>query len=203
MFKHRIPPFLPLLMSSLTWRVQTGDKVLYLTFDDGPHPDITPWVLGQLKEYNARASFFCVGENVATFPEVYRSVLEQGHVTGNHTYNHLNGWKTENDRYYSNVEACAEYVQSSLFRPPYGRISLRQIRHLQQQGYRIVMWDVLTRDYESTLDVRLAIDDCIRVIRPGSVIVMHDSEKASAQLRQLLPALLSHFSHLGYRFEHL
>lgn len=203
MFKHTIPFFLPLIMPSLTWKVKTKDKVLFFTFDDGPHPTITPWVLGQLKQYNAKATFFCVGENAATYQDTYRSVLEQGHATGNHTYNHLKGWVTPDETYYANIDQCAAVVKSNLFRPPYGRISLKQIREVKRKGYQIVMWDVLTCDYEKTLNVQKAIADCIKAISPGSVIVMHDSEKAEAQLKQLLPALLQHFSTQGYTFAHL
>jgi peptidoglycan/xylan/chitin deacetylase (PgdA/CDA1 family) len=129
--------------------------------------------------------------------------LEQGHVTGNHTYNHLKGWSTANDHYYANVDRCATVVKSQLFRPPYGRITPKQIKVLQQKGYRIVMWDVLTCDYESTLDVEAAIRNCISAISEGSVIVLHDSEKAEKQLKQLLPALLKHFSARGFTFAHL
>jgi len=203
MFKHTIPFFLPLIMPSLTWKVKTKDKVLFFTFDDGPHPTITPWVLGQLKQYNAKATFFCVGENAATYPDTYRSVLEQGHATGNHTYNHLKGWTTPDKTYYANIDRCAAVVKSHLFRPPYGRISLKQIREVKRKGYQIVMWDVLTCDYEKTLNVQQAIADCIKAISPGSVIVFHDSEKAEARLRQILPALLQHFSAKGYTFAHL
>jgi peptidoglycan/xylan/chitin deacetylase (PgdA/CDA1 family) len=203
MFKHTIPFFLPLIIPSLTWKVKTKDKVLFFTFDDGPHPTITPWVLNELKQYNAKATFFCVGENVTAYPDTYRSVLEQGHATGNHTYNHLKGWTTANDLYYANIDKCAAVVQSKLFRPPYGRISLNQIKAVKQKGYQIVMWDVLTCDYEKTLDVPKAINDCIKAISEGSVIVLHDSEKAEAQLKTILPALLKHFSAKGFTFAHL
>lgn len=203
MFKHTIPFFLPLILPSLTWKVKTNDKVLYFTFDDGPHPTVTPWVLELLRRYNAKATFFCVGENVARYPGIYSSITSEGHAAGNHTYNHLKGWQTDNNTYSDNIDRCAALVKSDLFRPPYGRISLRQIRAVHKKGYRIVMWNILTRDYDRMLDVARAIDDCARSVTKGSVIVFHDSEKAEAQLKIMLPALLEYFSAKGFIFAHL
>lgn len=203
MFKHTLPSFLPLMIPSLTWKVQTNDKVVYLTFDDGPHPEITHWVLQTLEEYNAKATFFCVGENVTRFPGTYHSILNHGHTTGNHTYNHLKGWTTPNQRYYENVSRCATLVKSKLFRPPYGRISPLQIRALKKQGYRIVMWDILTCDFDATIDIQKALDTTVKAAQKGSIIVFHDSEKAKKQLQQLLPEVLKQLSERGFTFKQL
>jgi peptidoglycan-N-acetylglucosamine deacetylase len=203
MFKHTLPSFLPLLIPSLTWKVQTTDKVVFLTFDDGPHPEITPWVLQTLNVYNAKATFFCVGENVTKFPGTYHSILMQGHATGNHTYNHVKGWTTANSRYYENVSRCATVVKSKLFRPPYGRIGPLQIGFLRKQGYTIVMWDILTCDFDASVDVQKAIDVTVQSAREGSVIVFHDSEKARNQLYKILPEVLRRLSEKGFTFKQL
>jgi peptidoglycan/xylan/chitin deacetylase (PgdA/CDA1 family) len=203
MFKHTIPFFLPLIIPSLTWKVQTNDKTVFLTFDDGPHPDITPWVLDQLSGYNAQATFFCVGANVSKYPQTYQQVLDRGHAVGNHTYNHLSGWSHSQNAYFDNIAACAAVVKSNLFRPPYGRIVPWQISRIREKGYKIIMWDILTRDYESTLVVNDALSATVKHTKPGSVIVFHDSLKASAQLKQLLPQVLQQLSAKGYQFKSL
>lgn len=203
MFKHTIPFFLPLIIPSLTWKVQTNDKTVFLTFDDGPHPEITPWVLDELERYNAKATFFCVGHNVTKHPETYRQVLDRGHAVGNHTYNHLSGWSHSQNAYFNNIDACAEVVQSNLFRPPYGRIVPWQIAAIQQKGYKIIMWDILTCDYESSLDINRALATTVRNTQPGSILVFHDSIKAEAQLKQLLPQVLQQLSDKGYQFKSL
>lgn len=203
MFKHTLPSFLHFMIPSLTWKVQTNDKVVFLTFDDGPHPEITPWVLQTLSAYNAKATFFCVGENVTKFPETYHAILTQGHATGNHTYNHLKGWITPNQQYYDNISRCATVVKSKLFRPPYGRIGPLQIKALQNQGYQIVMWDILTRDYDAGVDVLQAIETTVKVAQKGSVIVFHDSERAKKQLQQILPEVLKQLSEKGFTFKYL
>jgi peptidoglycan/xylan/chitin deacetylase (PgdA/CDA1 family) len=187
------------LMPSLTWKVKTHDKKIYLTFDDGPHPTITPWVLQTLAQYHAKATFFCVGDNVRKFPETYAQILQAGHRTGNHTFNHLNGWRTKNRLYYENIEMAASFIKSNLFRPPYGRITATQSRALKK-NYQIVMWDVLTRDFDKNLNVKVALDNCIRLTEEGSIVVFHDSEKAAANMMRMLPSMLSHFSKKGFTF---
>jgi peptidoglycan/xylan/chitin deacetylase (PgdA/CDA1 family) len=203
MFKHTIPFFLPLIIPSLTWKVQTNDKVVFLTFDDGPHPDITPWVLGELSRFNARATFFCVGRNVVQYPETYRQVLAGGHAVGNHTFDHLSGWSHSQNAYFSNIDACARVVSSKLFRPPYGRIVPWQISSIRQKGYEIIMWDILTRDYDAGVDIGQSVKATVQNTKPGSVIVFHDSVKAANQLRQLLPQVLQQLSAKGYHFKSL
>jgi peptidoglycan/xylan/chitin deacetylase (PgdA/CDA1 family) len=197
--------------SSLIWRMPAsaaspasqGVKTLYLTFDDGPHPFATPFVLGELQKYNARATFFCIGKNVKEYPQIYRSVLLAGHRVGNHTYDHLNGWKTDDGRYLDNIRAAAQLIDSNLFRPPYGRIKRFQSRLLSTgaKPFSIIMWDVLSADFDTSLTGERCAENVIRYAQHGSIVVFHDSEKAFDRLRRALPAVLEHFSQLGYRFE--
>jgi len=190
------------IFGSLVWNIQTTDPVIFLTFDDGPIPVVTPWVLEQLAAFRARATFFCVGDNVEKHPAIYQSILDSGHATGNHTHHHLNGLKTPNEKYYADIEACSKVVHSGLFRPPYGRLSLSQIRHLKSQ-YSIVMWDVLSKDYKPGSS---GVDCLRRVTRnagPGSIIVFHDSLKAKDRLEYTLPKVLEHFHSRGFAFESL
>jgi peptidoglycan/xylan/chitin deacetylase (PgdA/CDA1 family) len=188
------------LSTSLTWRMPSKEKVLYLTFDDGPIPVITPWVMEQLKIYNAVGTFFCVGNNVRKHPEIYRQLLANGHRTGNHTDQHTNGWYSFNREYFLDVAKCSRVVKSNLFRPPYGKIRPTQIARLSKQ-YRIIMWDVLSKDYDQFLSSEEVVDRVLSHARPGSVVVFHDSIKAEKHLRFALPRVLEHFSGLGYRFE--
>jgi peptidoglycan-N-acetylglucosamine deacetylase len=197
-----IPSFLRIFYPSLIWKMPEGNKKLYLTFDDGPHPEITVKVLDLLKKFNAKATFFCVGENVVRFPEVYQSVLENGHLTGNHCYNHLNGWKTNLGVYYENVNLCRKYVDSKWFRPPYGRITPSQIQTLKKE-FNIVMWTVLSYDFDAETNPSQCIDYVLSNASDGSIIVFHDSKKASRNLFPALEATLSHFSQSGYSFERL
>ncbi len=191
--------FLQNIFPSLTWQIPSTKPVIYLTFDDGPIPEVTPWVLDQLKQYDAQATFFCIGDNVRKHPDVMKLVIEFGHSTGNHTMHHLNGFMTQNKNYFKDVEECKKYVHSDLFRPPYGKIRLSQIRRLKSE-FRIVMWDVLSKDY----DVNMTGEQCFERIRkstkPGSIIVFHDSLKAEKRLRFALPETLKYFSERGYSF---
>ncbi len=201
-FAHA-PWWLKKCYPGLVWDIPSRDKVLYLSFDDGPHPEITPFVLDELGKYGAKATFFCIGKNVESFPQVYKRILEEGHRVGNHTHDHLNGWKTPDKKYLENIGQAAKWIDSDLFRPPYGRISGFQSACLRSAplSYKIVMWGVLSGDF----DLSLSSDKCARnVIKnagPGSIVVFHDSEKAFGRLRESLPAVLEHFSKLGYRFD--
>ena len=188
--------------SSLIWRMPGGANTLYLTFDDGPHPTATPWVLDELQKYNARATFFCIGKNVKEYPQIYRRILLGGHRTGNHTQNHLNGWKTDDARYLDNIHEAAQLIDSNLFRPPYGRIGKFQTKLLEEspRAYKIIMWDVLSADFDRGLTGERCARNVIRYAQPGSIVVFHDSEKAFDRLRRALPAVLENFSGLGYRF---
>lgn len=197
------PWWLKTLYRNLVWQIPTREKVLYLSFDDGPHPVATPFVLDMLKKYDARATFFCIGKNVEAYPQLYRRTLLENHRVGNHTYDHFNGWKVDDRRYVENIRDAARVIDSDLFRPPYGRINAFQSSLLRSAPfhYKIIMWQVLSADF----DRALTADQCARYVtrhaRPGSIVVFHDSEKAFDRLRGALPTVLEHFSGLGYRFE--
>ena len=188
--------------SGLVWDIPATEKILYLSFDDGPHPVATPFVLDELQKYEAKASFFCIGKNVEQYPKIYRRILEEGHRVGNHTHNHFNGWKVSDKKYFENIGQAAKYIDSDLFRPPYGKITKFQASLLQAPPYKytIVMWDVLSADFDRSLTAEQCARNVIRHARPGSIIVFHDSEKAFDRLRGALPVVLQHFSGLGYRF---
>jgi peptidoglycan/xylan/chitin deacetylase (PgdA/CDA1 family) len=202
MFKHTIPSIFPLIAPNVTWKVKTYEKVLYLTFDDGPHPTITPLVLSILDEYNAKATFFCVGENVTKYPDIFNQILSKGHAVGNHTYNHIKGWQTSNADYHNNIKKAAEVIPSNLFRPPYGRIKPSQIKLLKDH-YRIIMWSILTRDYEKNLNPHHTLKQLNKLIKSGDVIVYHDSEKAQQNMLIMLKGMLQHFQQLQYTFKAL
>ena len=175
-------------------------KKLYITFDDGPIPEVTPQVLEILKRYDAKATFFCVGDNVRKYPQVYKRVLDEGHSTGNHSFSHLNGSKTDDATWYADIELCTQYVQTSLFRPPHGRITYKQVKKLQKK-FRIIMWSVLTGDYNHSLTKEMVLDFALKYSKSGSIIVFHDSLKAQERMLFALPRVLEHFSKLGYSFE--
>ena len=202
MYLVKTPDFIQNLFPNFTWRIPTLEKVIYLTFDDGPIPEVTPWVLNQLAKYDAKATFFCVGENVKKHQDVFQEVLQQGHSVGNHTYNHLNGWGADNLPYFHNIRHCARLVDSSLFRPPYGRLMPKQAQFLQRH-YRIIMWDVLSGDFDLNISKEQCLQNVIKKTKPGSIIVFHDSLKAQAKLQYVLPKVLEYYSQQGFRFEAL
>jgi len=202
MYLVKTPKFIPNLFPNFTWKIPTHEKVLYLTFDDGPVPEVTPWVLDQLKAYHAKATFFCVGENVQKHPDIFQRVVENGHTIGSHTFNHMNGWTADNVPYFHNVRYGAQVVGSTLFRPPYGRIKRKQAQFLLRH-YRIVMWDVLSGDFDTDLDGRQVAQNVIKNAKKGSIVVFHDSLKSLRNLRKALPVVLDHFAEKGYRFEGL
>ncbi len=175
---------------------------MYLTFDDGPIPEVTDWVLDTLKSHEALATFFCIGDNVRKHPTIFDRSKTEGHSVGNHTYNHLNGWKNEDTRYLENVQLCAQEMATptTLFRPPYGRIKRSQARVLRLK-HRIVMWDVLSGDFSLNLSPERCLAQTIRYGRPGSIVLFHDSHKARRNLEYALPRTLDHFGHLGYEFK--
>jgi len=192
-----------MLYRGLVWRVPTAEKVLYLSFDDGPHPVATPFVLDELGKYGAKGTFFCIGKNVEAHPEIYRRILMEGHRVGNHTQDHLNGWKVDDRRYLENIRAAARRIDSNLFRPPYGRIGALQSLVLRSApfNYSIIMWDVLSADFDLALTGERCARNVIRDGRPGSIVVFHDSGKAFERLRVALPMVLKKFAGEGYRFE--
>lgn len=181
------------------------EKVLYLTFDDGPHPVITPFVLQELARFSARATFFCIGKNVVAHPEIYRQLIAGGHAVGNHTFHHLKGSKTDVKQYVADIKKATDHIQSSLFRPPYGRITKAQARAvpsaLGRADAKIIMWDVLSADFDQKISPQRCLENVLRNGRPGSIIVFHDSEKAWPNLHHALPRVLAYFASAGYRFE--
>ncbi|MFI5149513.1 MAG: polysaccharide deacetylase family protein [Bacteroidia bacterium] len=199
MYLVRPPLLLKKFYPSMLWRVETTEKALYLTFDDGPHPEITPWVLNELKKAGARAVFFCVGDNIERYPELYQQILAEGHLCGNHTQNHLNGWESDSAAYLRNVAHCARQVQTPFFRPPYGRLKKTQAVRISKH-YRIVMWDVLSGDFDRNTSAEKCLENCIQYSRPGSIVVFHDSLKARKNLFAVLPEYLEEMKNRGYSF---
>ncbi len=200
MYLVRPPYLLKKFSPSSLWRLKTDKKEIILSFDDGPHPVITPWVLDQLRDGGAKAIFFCVGENVQRYPEVYARILAEGHLTGNHTHNHINGWNSDSKKYLDNIAACAVEVKSLFFRPPYGRLKKSQSRRLRQLNYRIVMWDVLSGDFDRNTSPEKCLEHVLRYSREGSVVVFHDSEKAKENLYYTLPKYLAEIKRRGFGF---
>lgn len=204
----KTPGLLKSMYPSCTWNFSSDSEVMYFTFDDGPHPVATPFVLDVLKQFNARATFFCIGKNVVAYPDIYKRILNEGHKVGNHTFNHLNGWKTPDQEYIRNIGEARKYIDSNLFRPPYGRITKFQIRLLtasenlkQKTVFRIIMWDVLSGDF----DIASTADKCVKNVtsnaKAGSIVVFHDSEKAMPRMQKALTDSLKYFSEKGFRFD--
>ena len=197
------------------WAFSISEKKVYLTFDDGPHPEITPWVLDLLKTHNAKATFFCIGDNVAKHPEVFRRIIEEGHTVGNHTYHHLNGWKTATETYLNDVRKTQESfknhgvtggsskIKNALFRPPYGKMTGQQAKLLQKQGYDIVMWHLISYDFDHSLSEEKCLNNVLNNFRNGSIVIFHDSLKAEKNLRYALPRVLEHMRAEGYTLARL
>lgn len=186
-------------MPSAVWRKCATEKKLYLTFDDGPIPELTPWVLDILKQHSIKATFFCVGDNVNKHPELYARILNEGHSVGNHTYNHVNGWNTDTNEYLENTEKCAQLVKSKLFRPPYGKLKPTQIKRITA-NYSIIMWDILSGDYDKNITPERCLLNVINNIRNGSIIVFHDNIKAKDNLQYTLPKFIEYALEKGYDF---
>jgi peptidoglycan/xylan/chitin deacetylase (PgdA/CDA1 family) len=199
MYLAKTPAWLQKLYPSLTWRMPSEEKELFLTFDDGPHQTITPFVLDVLKQYDAKATFFCLGKNVTENKGVYKRLLKEGHAVGNHTFSHLNGWKVSDEMYINDVIKARKMIDSKLFRPPYGRIGRFQIQQLKKV-FNIIMWDVLSADFDTKISPQQCLKNAISGAKPGSIIVFHDSEKAFSRLEYVLPKALNHFREMGYNF---
>lgn len=207
MIPYKTPFFLPLFYPCLTWRIPTANKELYLTFDDGPVNGPTEFVLSELSRAKAQATFFCIGDNIRKHPAVFRQLLESDHTIGNHTFNHLNGWTTKTADYLHNVMRFEEEVKNAdkhtktttLFRPPYGKITRSQIRSLKR--YNIIMWDVLSHDYNKNILAEVCLRKTIKATQKGSILVFHDSFKAEKNLVYVLPRLIDHFAEQGYTFK--
>lgn len=178
---------------------------VYLTFDDGPHPEITPWVISELKKYNAEATFFCIGKNVKQYPHIYKQILDEEHATGNHTQNHINGWKSSDEDYIKDISEAALHIKSNLFRPPYGRIKKSQAASIAEamknKTAKIIMWDVLSGDFDRSILPENCLENVLKNTTPGSIVVFHDSEKAYNNLVNSLPKVMQHFSKKGCLFK--
>ncbi len=209
MYFVKTPWLLKKVYPNFIWHIPTKEKVLYLTFDDGPHETATPFVLDELKKYNAKATFFCIGKNVVNHPAIYRRILEEGHAAGNHTYNHMNGWKSDDTAYINDIIEAAKHIDSRLFRPPYGRIKKFQANILQRQNkpvhklFSIIMWDVLSGDFDINLTPQKCLQNVINNAEAGSVIVFHDSTKAWSRMSYALPKVLNYFSEKEFVFKSL
>ncbi len=186
------------------------EKTLYITFDDGPTPVVTEQILAILKQYNAKATFFCIGKNVEKNPSIFDRIIKEEHAVGNHTYNHLKGWKTSNQTYIDDVKKTQDLINSEfktqnskLFRPPYGKIKSSQAKHLRKLGYKIIMWDVLSYDWESHLPPEKVLNNTVNNAKSGSIIVFHDSIKASKNVLYTLPKMLNYFNEKGFVFKKL
>ena len=201
-------PLLSALYPDCLWKVKEESKVIYLTFDDGPIPEITPWVLDCLQEHQAKATFFCIGKNVEAHPDIFKRIVDEGHAVGNHTFDHLNGWKTNNEAYFDNIAQCDATLakhgvaSGALFRPPYGKLTPAQYLQLKKI-YKIIMWDVLSFDFDLSVTQEKVLDNVLQHTEPGSIIVMHDSLKAMDKVRYALPKLFTHFTPLGFQFKTL
>jgi peptidoglycan-N-acetylglucosamine deacetylase len=200
MIIEQLPIFFRGVYRKVTWRKDSQLKNIYLTFDDGPIPEVTPWVLDILDTYGIKATFFCVAENVWRYPKIYQEILQRGHRTGNHTYNHLRGFFTGTKRYLQNVEKAAGFVQSDLFRPPHGELRTPQYFRLRKK-YQIIQWDVITRDYNPDLTGEQVLGIVKKYARNGSIIVFHDSIKAQRNMRYAMPKAIEFLLEQGYAFE--
>ncbi len=199
----KAPWWLKKIYPDRIWQMPDAEKVIYLTFDDGPHPAATPFVLEQLNKFNAKATFFCIGKNVLEHFDVYERLINEGHAVGNHTHNHLNGWKTNDASYIENIKEAKKYIDSNLFRPPYGRITKFQSSVLgnSDPDLKIIMWSVLSGDFDKELTPRKCLENVLKKSGSGSIIVFHDSEKAFDKLKYVLPETLLYFSEKGYKFK--
>ncbi len=204
----KTPNWIKKLYKNCVWDIATNEKLLYITFDDGPHPTITPFILNELKKYKAKATFFCIGENVKKFPETYQQIINEGHTVGNHTMHHINGWKNTDENYLNDITEATHLINSNLFRPPYGRITKTQIQRINNQQLSIIhyplsiiMWNILAGDWEQSLKPEKCFNQIKNNIYPGAIVVFHDSNKAFDRMSYAFPKLLEHATALGYTFE--
>ncbi len=203
MYLVKTPWVLKKIFPNYFWDMFNGESKIYLSFDDGPHPIATPFVLDVLKEYNAKATFFCIGKNVELYRDIYQRIIDEGHSVGNHTQNHLNGWKSKDEDYLADINKANKTIDSNLYRPPYGKITGFQAKVLQKMGYKIVMWDVLSGDFDIKLSKENCADNVILQAKSGSIIVFHDSQKAWERLVFALPKVLKNFAEKGFEFDRI
>lgn len=197
------------IFSNFVWSIPNNENIIYLTFDDGPTPEITEWVLQELKKHEAKATFFCIGNNIEKYPTIFEKIIHNGHAIGNHTFNHLNGWKTNTEEYLKNVNLCEKQIiqstiknqKSKIFRPPYGKIKGLQSKKLRQLGYKIIMWDVLSADFDIMISPEKCVQNVLENTESGSIIVFHDSVKAFPNLEYTLPKILKVLTEKGFVFE--
>jgi len=195
----KTPKFVHRLFPKRVWAFPNSKNSVYLTFDDGPIPIVTPWVIKVLKQYKSKATFFCIGDNVTKHENIFQQIIEEGHSIGNHTYNHLNGWSTKTKDYINNCEKCEDNLNrvkdyksksNPLFRPPFGKLTLKQSKTLQERGFHIIMWDVLSADFDAKISNKKCLENVLKNIQPGSIVVFHDSLKSYDKLRYVLPKVL-------------
>ncbi len=191
------PKIASVIFKDVIWQMPKTSQKVYLTFDDGPTPDVTSWVISILEKYNAKATFFCVGNNADKYPEIIKEIIKAGHTIGNHTNNHLNGWKTNNENYFRDIEIANKLLDTNIFRPPYGRIKPSQIKYLKNY-YKIIMWNVLSGDYNKKLSSKQCIDNVINNIEAGSIVVFHDSRKSEKKLKIILPEVMDFINDKGF-----
>lgn len=205
-------PLIKKIFSNYIWDLPNTEKKIYLTFDDGPTPEITEWVLEELKKHQAKATFFCIGKNIEKYPSIFSRTINEGHLVGNHTFNHLNGWKNSTDNYIDNVKMCQTLSDTNysyklqaehckLFRPPYGKIKTAQSEKLRQLGYKIIMWDVLSADFDQTVTPEKCLENVLSNVKTGSIIVFHDSVKAFRNLKYTLPKSIEILKKRGFVFD--
>ncbi len=191
-----------LYKQNLIWEIHSKEKNIYLTFDDGPNHETSIWILKTLDNFDAKASFFCVGNNIKKNPDILKKILAAKHTIGNHTFNHINGWKTKTDDYIKNVLKCNKYIETSLFRPPYGKIRPLQIHRLKEK-YNIILWSVLSYDFDKNVTKQECLKNVIANTKKGSIVVFHDNTKAKDNLFYALPRFLEYFTKKGYKFKAL
>jgi peptidoglycan/xylan/chitin deacetylase (PgdA/CDA1 family) len=196
----KTPGLLRFLYPQLLWHKNRDKRTLYLTFDDGPIPNVTPSILKILKEHKIKATFFCVGENIHKYPEIFNQILKDGHAVGNHTYHHLKGWETPKDDYLIDIEKCQKHTKSNLFRPPYGRATRSQYSELKK-FYEIVMWDIMSGDFDTSISPKKCLKNVLKHSKNGSIIVFHDNLKAESRVLYALPRAIQHWLKQGYEFE--
>ncbi|MFI3330681.1 MAG: polysaccharide deacetylase family protein [Rikenellaceae bacterium] len=193
----RPPKFIKRLMPSLVWNME-GEKDVFLTFDDGPTPGVTEWVLEELSKHNAKATFFCLGKNAEQYPDLHQAIVDAGHKVGNHTYSHQKGWGMSLENYVEDIDFANQILKSDLFRPPYGRIKPSQARVISER-YNMIMWDVLSRDYSSMITPKKCLENVTKYVREGSIVVFHDSNKSLTNLHYVLPKVLDYLDSKGLK----
>lgn len=215
--------FIKWLFSNQVWSIPNSENKIYLTFDDGPTPEVTEWVLNLLKQHNIKATFFCIGKNICENPAIFEKVITENHAIGNHTFNHVNGWQTSTEEYLKNIYLCEEVLQypevldhndcslksvicnleTKIFRPPYGKITPSQSRKLRKLGYKIIMWDILTADFDTSISPEKCFKNATEKSKNGSIIVFHDSKKAFKNIKYALPKAIEYYKSKGFLFETL